>query len=294
MTIIFACIGCILILLNVYLSKKVFQLNQCKTNLKTSLDRIQKDLQEKQDQRTFLKAEITVLQEKEAQVEKDLVQALSNIDDQIQSKRQIAEESLQHELVQKQEQLKKVETDIDNAAVELKALRDSFAAAKQVQIQEKEKKEKIDFYKLHLSDQDLADVEFLETIKSKISQPVILSKVIWSIYFQKQTTDLCNNVLGIKEISGIYKITNLKTNQVYIGQATNIANRWKTHVKCGLGIDTPVTNKLYHSMKKDGVWNFSFELIEQCPKTLLNEKEKEWIETYQSNKFGLNVKKGTL
>lgn len=45
-------------------------------------------------------------------------------------------------------------------------------------------------------------------------------------------------------------------------------------------------------MQKDGVWNFTFELLEECPKELLNEKERFWIEMYQSNKFGLNTMKG--
>jgi len=45
-------------------------------------------------------------------------------------------------------------------------------------------------------------------------------------------------------------------------------------------------------MQKEGVWNFSFELLEECPKELLNEKEKFWIEMYQSNKLGLNTMKG--
>jgi hypothetical protein len=52
-------------------------------------------------------------------------------------------------------------------------------------------------------------------------------------------TTLCNNILGTKTICGIYKITNLNTNMCYIGQAVDMATRWKTHCKCGLGIDTP-------------------------------------------------------
>jgi hypothetical protein len=36
-------------------------------------------------------------------------------------------------------------------------------------------------------------------------------------------------------------------NKTYIGQARDIGDRWKTHIKCGLGIDTPA-NKLYTAM----------------------------------------------
>lgn len=45
-------------------------------------------------------------------------------------------------------------------------------------------------------------------------------------------------------------------------------------------------------MQKDGVWNFSFELMEECPRAQLNEKERFWIELYQSDKFGYNLTKG--
>lgn len=33
------------------------------------------------------------------------------------------------------------------------------------------------------------------------------------------------------DICGIYKITNKETQQVYIGQSTDIAQRWKDHLK---------------------------------------------------------------
>ena len=66
----------------------------------------------------------------------------------------------------------------------------------------------------------------------------------------------------------------------------------KQHIKCGLGIEASATNKLYNSMQKDGVWNFSFELLEECPREKLNEAEKRWIEIYRSNDLGYNLTKG--
>jgi group I intron endonuclease len=105
-------------------------------------------------------------------------------------------------------------------------------------------------------------------------------------------TTLCNNILGTKVVCGIYKITNLNTNLCYIGQAVDMATRWKTHCKCGLGIDTPQANKLYKAMQEDGVWNFSWELLEECPQSQLNEKEAEYIEIYQSKDYGYNTQAG--
>jgi len=64
--------------------------------------------------------------------------------------------------------------------------------------------------------------------------------------------------------------------------------RWKDHAKCGLDIDRPQGNKLYQAMLEDGLWNFTFELLEDCPKEQLNEKEKFYISLYQSNLYGYN------
>ena len=132
----------------------------------------------------------------------------------------------------------------------------------------------------------------LENLKASFHKPIVLSKLIWTQYFQKQMTQLCDRVFGKKIVCGIYKITNLITEQCYIGQSVNIQQRMKQHCKCGLGIEASSTNKLYNSMQKDGIWNFSFELLEECPRELLNQKEAFWIDTYSSNIYGLNTMKG--
>lgn len=174
----------------------------------------------------------------------------------------------------------------------MQKLRDSLSAGVQAQLREKEKEESINFYKLNISESDLEDILSLNKLKITFHQPVVLSKLIWSTYFQKQTTEMCNRILGATKKCGIYKITNLQSKQCYIGQSVDIATRWKDHIKCGLGIDASATNKLYKAMQKDGVWNFSFELMEECPRAQLNEKERFWIELYQSDKFGYNLTKG--
>lgn len=175
---------------------------------------------------------------------------------------------------------------------DLNKLKASLSAGVEVRLREQEKKEKINFYKLSISDADLSDVKMLENLKASFHKPIVLSKLIWTQYFQKQMTQLCDRVFGKKIVCGIYKITNLITEQCYIGQSINVQQRMKQHCKCGLGIEASSTNKLYNSMQKDGVWNFSFELLEECPRELLNQKEAFWIDTYSSNIYGLNTMKG--
>jgi group I intron endonuclease len=116
--------------------------------------------------------------------------------------------------------------------------------------------------------------------------------LIWQTYFRKPMTDLCNNIIGTAIKSGIYKITNIKTKECYIGQAVDLTSRWKDHAKAGLGIDTPAANKLYKAIQEYGIWNFSWEILEECERSELNEKEKYYIELYQSKEYGYNSIKG--
>lgn len=161
-----------------------------------------------------------------------------------------------------------------------------------VQLKEEEIKKQKDFYCLSIAATDKQDIQILEDVKHRLTNSRILSMLIWSTYFQKKMTTLCNNILGTSTITGIYKITNQENNKCYIGQSVDIAKRWKDHAKCGLGIDTPAGNKLYQDMKDFGIWNFSWELLEECSREQLNDKERYYIDLYQSKDYGYNTTKG--
>lgn len=45
-------------------------------------------------------------------------------------------------------------------------------------------------------------------------------------------------------------------------------------------------------MQEIGIWNFSWELLEKCSREELNEKERFYIELYQSKDYGYNTLKG--
>lgn len=181
----------------------------------------------------------------------------------------------------------------DQCRKDLDKIRATRDAAIEAQKKEKEIKDRLSFYCLPIDKDDLEDIQKLEKTKMNLHKPRILSMLIWSTYFQKPMTTLCNNILGTSPVVGIYKITNQKTNECYIGQASSsVADRWKQHAKHGLGIDMPVNNKLYKAMMADGIWNFSWELLEKCPKEQLNEKEKFYIDLYQSYYYGYNSNAG--
>ena len=88
---------------------------------------------------------------------------------------------------------------------------------------------------------------------------------------------------------GIYKITNLINNKCYIGQSVNIENRWQHHRSAS----RCETNECYNyplqkAMRKYGLENFSFEILEECKVEELDQKEKYYIQFYQSLENGYN------
>lgn len=76
----------------------------------------------------------------------------------------------------------------------------------------------------------------------------------------------------------------------YVGQAVDLAARWKQHIKRGLGADTPTKNKLYPAMASIGIENFSFEVIEECERSQLNEREDYWQKYFHAIDFGYSIK----
>ena len=71
---------------------------------------------------------------------------------------------------------------------------------------------------------------------------------------------------------------------------SNIAERWRQHIKRGLGAETPTRNKLYPAMAQFGVENFTFEIVEKCPAAALNEKEDYWQDYFHAKDFGYSIK----
>lgn len=183
---------------------------------------------------------------------------------------------------------------IKNTQKELDKISATRAAALEAQLKEQEIKDKKSFYCPQVPEIELKDAKTLRDIEYKLNNPRVLRMLIWQTYYQKPVNQVCANVLGAATTTkcGIYKITNQLNDLVYIGQAVDIATRWKNHAKAGLGIDTPAGNKLYKAMMEDGLENFSFEVLEECSREELNEKERYYINLYQSDKFGYNSTSG--
>ena len=84
----------------------------------------------------------------------------------------------------------------------------------------------------------------------------------------------------------------METKECYIGQSVDVKKRIYDHLKAACGVDTPKDNLLYQAMKKYGIENFSIELLQECTSQELNQKEKYFIELYQSHIYGYNKTSG--
>lgn len=269
---------------------KIYQTN--KEKLKKIQDEINYYDIERRTQLNLYHSEKSKLADYLKQEEERINKQLDILKNQINIEGDKYEQQLKLEIEEIQNQKTKAESEMVDAEAQLLKVKESISAGVQAQLREREKQESLNFYKITITETDLNDIAKINQIKAILSKPVILSKLIWTSYYQKQTTELCNRILGTSIKCGIYKITNLLTQQAYVGQSVDIAARWKEHIKCGLGIDASATNKLYNAMQKDGVHNFTFELIEECPRDQLNEKERLWINIYQTDTLGYNSTKG--
>ena len=183
----------------------------------------------------------------------------------------------------KKEELNKLDEEIYLHSREVAAAVDAAKRAEEI-------KTKADFYKLQLPQIDIDEIKLLRSIEPKLRDKDILNKVIWKSYYEKPTTDLIGRVIGSGVHTGIYKITNLENQMCYVGQAVDLAARWKQHIKRGIGAEPPTRNKLYPAMLSIGVENFSFEIIEECSREELDAREDYWQEYFKAKEFGYSIK----
>ena len=189
----------------------------------------------------------------------------------------------QKEIDEKQKELIKIQTILDQE-------REKVDIAVETAKRQQEKENLVNFYRLVLSQEDIAEIKRLREILPYLRDKTPLNKVIYKVYYEKPLSDMIGRVVGTDQHTGIYKITNLNSQKCYIGQAVDIANRWRQHVKRGVGAEDWTRNKLYPAMYSLGVENFSFEIVEECERSKLNEREDYWQEFFHAKDYGYSIK----
>ena len=173
---------------------------------------------------------------------------------------------------------------------ELKEQRDQIVKALK---REEALRQNREFHSISIGKNDKEDISILRDFSKKLHKSAPINKLIWSEYVMRPYGEMADRVLGKEKHCGIYKITENSTGRAYIGQSSDVRNRWANHLKTALGVDGGAAHTRFHDALGDiGLENFTFELLEDCPKDKLNEREKYYINFYQSNDFGWNSTKG--
>ena len=184
---------------------------------------------------------------------------------------------------------------VNDEIEELRSLLEDYKSKRdlinQAIVHEKEIHEQQDFYRIVLNESDKEDIQLLNTIEMRLHSREALYKLIYDVFYKKPLDDMLNRILEGKEFCGVYRITNLKTNESYIGKSTNIKNRFKQHIRTAIGLDGVARTKIHSAMKEYGIDNFSFEVLEKCTKENYSEREKYWINFYETNVYGYNIQK---
>ena len=209
-----------------------------------------------------------------AQHQQEYINEIIKLADEAELKKQEIREGIEHE----KEKLSKYQNYYCSILEPVRAL-------------EREKDEML-YQTIQISEENKQDIAYLlNDVLPVLRHPDILCKLIWSEFIQKPMNEmLARN--AIEEVCGIYKITNIENKKCYIGKSLNVKKRLQDHVKGALGIRTISDQKIHREMAREGIWNFRFELLCECEKEELSEKEKYYISYFDSQKYGYNVASG--
>lgn len=255
-------------------------------NLESTLKEKEKRYEEvNQDLETYRKGKINEIDSAGAEYEK---RKRLLIDASVVQYREVRSKLYNEELSAMEAHKNEMLEQIHQIKSELEEERTKRAAINEEILRQKQLEEQQDFYRIQLDPNDKDDVEILRSVAPRLRHPEAINKVVWTGYYQKPLAELRKRLLPNGDVSGVYKITRLKTNEIYIGQTTSVDKRWQEHVKSALGVGTLASSQLHRVMAADGCENFTFELLEVVPKDKLRERESYYIDFYDSKTYGLN------
>lgn len=225
--------------------------------------------------------------------EADLMKiADARVEEERQKMQKAAQQSLEKTMAEMATQTEAARAQIEVLTKEIAEYSAKQAAINEAILRQRALEEQQDFYRICLGPEAANDVEILNSARRNLKKPEIIDKIIYDNYIAKPVLEMVKRVLQNTTCSGIYKITCLKTGEIYIGKSTDIKNRWQQHCKTVFNCGTIASSLLHTKMKQYGIDNFTFELVEQVPKDQLSEREKFYISFYQSKEVGLNERQG--
>ena len=205
--------------------------------------------------------------------------------------------SLQEQSGQLQKQLKEQEDElksqIEIIKSELEEERNKRAAINE-ELRKAEEKEKYnEIHSVQLTDNEKEDIHFLLSLEDRMHNKQILYKLVWSTYLQQAYKNTFHNILGSRDPKNvIYCIENINTGKKYIGKTSaEVSKRWTEHIKTSLNIGSIKSTNIHKALYNH--WDeFIFYILIETEKEKLSEMEKYYINFYESDKYGYNIKAG--
>lgn len=167
------------------------------------------------------------------------------------------------------------------------------AAVNEAIRREEELQNEIDSHRIILSDVAKEDIRYLISIEPNIHNKELLHKLIWSEYLQTPFNDMLKKIFGSKIPKNvIYCIENIKLHKKYIGKTSaEVSKRWTEHIKSSLSIGGIKHQNIHDALFEH--WDeFTFSIMEEVVDNKLSEREKYYINFFETDKFGYNQKGG--
>ena len=182
--------------------------------------------------------------------------------------------------------------ELSAAKSELDEFQAKRAAVNEAIRREKELNEQESFYSIDVPEADREDIQVLQSMDARLHNRDVIPKLIWELFIRRPTQEMIKRVTGGRKFGGIYKITYKKTGEAYIGKSTDISTRWQNHIKTVIGLEGAARATLHARMARDGLWNYTFEVLEELNKDELSARETYYINLY-GTKNQLNMKEGS-
>ena len=240
-----------------------------------------------------------------------LATELENIKARLADAQELEEQRIKHEMEKKEQQyaaqleFKKqqfaedfevlnnyYQSEIAVAKYDLDDFQARRAAVNEAIRREKEIEEKEDFYSIEVPQADQEDIRVLQDMDLKMHNRDVIPKLIWELFIRRPLQEMIKRVTGGRKMGGIYKITYKKTGEAYVGKTTDFATRWTNHCKTAIGLEGAARATLHNRLRKDGLWNYTWEILEEVNKDNLASREAFYIDLY-GTKQQLNMKEGS-
>ena len=229
-------------------------------------------------------------------IEKEKEKRLLQLDKEIEEWSESAQEAAKYEydniINSYNQNIDKTYEELRNLYMEINEYKEKRDVINQEILRSRAINEQQEFYRIQLTPDAKHDIDIINSIRPQIYKFETLNKLLYDNYISKPAKEMTKRVLQGKDPSGIYKVTNIETKEIYIGKSVTVASRWINHIKAAEGLDGVADSQFQRALRQYGVENFTWELLEEVSKEKLSEREKYWITFYDTTHYGYNMKVG--